>query len=146
LEKPTIQILLVEDFTPYRTLVTLMLGQNPHLRVIGEASDGLEAVEKAQQLKPDLVLMDIGLPKLNGLEAARSIRQLVPSSRVVFLTQETDMEVVKEALSLGAWGYIVKQHGATELLEGLEAILQGQRFVSSGATDTASTIDPNPTD
>src|SRR5215469_17089793 len=105
LEKSTIQILLVEDFKPYRDFVTLLVGQNPHWRVICEASNGVEAVEKAQQLKPDVVLMDIGLPKLNGLEAARHIRQLVPSSKVAFLTQETDMEVVQEALSLGAWGY-----------------------------------------
>lgn len=146
MEKSSIQILLVEDFKPYRDFVTLLVGQNPHLRVICEASDGLEAVEKAQQLKPDVVLMDIGLPKLNGLEAARHIRQLVPSSKVVFLTQETDMEVVKEALSLGAWGYIVKEYGASDLSAGLEAILQGKRFVSSGVDDNASTMDSNPAD
>ena len=139
---------MVEDFKPYRDFVTSLLGENPDLWIICEASDGLEAVGKAQQLKPDLVLMDIGLPKLNGLEATRRIRQLAPSSKVVFFTQETDIEVVKEGLSLGAWGYIVKKHGGTDLLAGLEAILQGKRFVSSAVADNgfASTIGPNPAD
>jgi len=142
-----LQILLVEDFKPYRDFVTSLLCENPDFRIICEASDGLEAVERAQELKPDLVLMDIGLPKLNGLVAARRIRDLVPSSKVVFLTQETAAEVVNEAVRLGAWGYIVKEKAETELLAGLEAILQGKRFGSSGVDDKAfaSTIATSPT-
>jgi DNA-binding NarL/FixJ family response regulator len=131
-ETPTTRILLAEDFRPYRTLVASLLNQESHLRVVGEASDGLEIVEKAQQLQPDLIFMDIGLPSLNGLEAARRIRELNPSTKIVFLTQEIDADVVREAFSLGACGYILKQQVETELLAALAAVFQGRRFVSSG--------------
>ena len=96
------------------------------------ASNGLEAVTKAQQLNPDLILMDIGLPRLDGLEATRRIRELAPSSKIVFLTQETSAEIVKEALSLGAWGYVAKQRAESDLLVAVRATLQGQPFVSKG--------------
>jgi DNA-binding NarL/FixJ family response regulator len=131
LRRSSVGILLVDDFKPYRDFVTSLVADSPDLRIVGEASDGLEAIERAQQLKPDMVLMDMGLPKLNGLTAARRICESAPSAKIVFLTQETSAEVVKEALSLGAWGYIVKKDAGTDLLAGLEAILQGERFVSS---------------
>lgn len=126
---------MAEDFRPYRTLVASLLNQESHLQVVGEASDGLEIVEKAQQLQPDLIFMDIGLPNLNGLEAARRIHELNPSTKIVFLTQEIDTDVVREAFSLGACGYILKQQVETELLPALAAVLQGRRFVSSGLPD-----------
>jgi CheY-like chemotaxis protein len=129
---PTIRVLLAEDFRPYRALVASLLSQESAVQVIGEASDGLEIVEKAQQLRPDLIFMDIGLPNLNGLEAARRIHDLNPSAKIVFLTQETDIDVVEEAFSLGACGYVLKQQVETELRPALAAVLQGRRFVSSG--------------
>lgn len=129
---PTVTVLLVEDFEPYRTFIASLLGGNPAFQVICEASDGLEAVARAQELRPDVILMDIGLPKLNGLEAARQIHELAPSSKILFLSQETDREVADEALGSGASGYVVKQQAAVELLSGLATILQGQRFVSKG--------------
>lgn len=144
METRTNTILLVEDCTSFRNLVTSLLNGSPNLRLICEASDGVEAVRKARELKPDLVLMDIGLPKLNGLRAARAICDLVPSAKVVFLTQETSREVLKEALSLGAWGYIAKQDAGKDLLEGLTTVLQGKRFISpalggAGSLQTADT-------
>jgi len=144
LETLSIRTLLVEDFKPYRSLITSLLRGIPKLQVIGEAADGLEAVAKAQQLGPELILMDIGLPKLNGIEAARRIRAIMPLSKIVFLTQETVGEVVREALRLGACGYIVKQQAETDLLSGLQAVLQGKRFVSRGLADDmfASTNGP----
>jgi len=90
-------------------MVTCPLARNTHFQVICEVSDGIEAVEKARLLGPDVILMDIGLPKLNGLEAARRIRELLPASKIVFLTQETDADVVREALKLGAAGYVTEQ-------------------------------------
>ena len=79
-------------------------------------SDGLEAISKAEVLAPDLVLLDIGLPTLNGIEAARQIRRLVPKSKIVFVSQESSVEVVREALSLGAWGYVAKTRAEQDIL------------------------------
>jgi DNA-binding NarL/FixJ family response regulator len=109
-----------------------MLKALPDLQVIGEASDGLEAIQKAQTLIPDLVLLDIGLPHLNGLEARNKLRQLVPSAKVLFLSQDSDADVVREALSDGVKGYVLKMDAERELLSGIEATLAGERFVSSG--------------
>jgi len=94
----------VDDFEPYRLIVTSLLHERPDLQVICGVSDGLQAVEKAQQLKPDLILMDIGLPGLNGIEAARRILTLVPGSKIIFLTQESSPEVIEGSDQLGSVG------------------------------------------
>ncbi len=94
-------------------------------------SDGLEAVRKACELRPDLILLDIGLPRLNGIEAARQIRTLVPESKIIFLTQESSAEVVEEALRLGACGYVKKLKAAKDLLAAVQAVVSGNQFVSS---------------
>jgi len=143
LERSTIQILLVEDFKPYRDLVISLLGENPDLQIICEVSDGLEAVERAQQLKPDLVVMDIGLPRLNGLEAARRIHELTPSTKILFLTQETAAEYVQEALSLGALGYVNKSGAGSDLLPAIDVVLAGRRFVSS-SLEFGESAEPRP--
>ena len=134
----TTKILLAEDFEPCRRLIASLLDKNPAFRIRCEASDGLEAVAKAQELGPDVVLMDIGLPKLNGLAAARRILELIPSTKIIFLTQETDVDMVKEAFSLGAWGYVLKQEAEGELLGALSAVLQGKRFLSNSAREMES--------
>jgi DNA-binding NarL/FixJ family response regulator len=125
----SVRILVVEDFEPFRQFVRAALGKRPDLEVVGEASDGLEAVQKAVELKPDLILMDIGLPSLNGIEAARRILKLVPQSKIVFLSQESSAEVVQEVLSLGAWGYVVKARAGSDLLAAVEAVILGKKFV-----------------
>ena len=122
---------MVEDFAPFRQFIHSTLGKNPGLQVICEVFDGLEAVHKAEELKPDLILLDIGLPTLNGIEAARQIRQLAPDSKIIFLSQEFSAEVVEEALRLGAWGYVPKTRAGSDLLPAVEAVLSGKRFVSS---------------
>ena len=132
METTATRILLAEDFEPYRTFVASLLSKNPALQVIGEASDGLEAVEKVQNLRPDVILMDIGLPKLNGLDAARRVLDLNPSAKIVFLTQETDVDVVREAFRVGGWGYVSKQQVNSELLVALISVLEGRRFISTG--------------
>ena len=130
--QPTlVRILVVDDFGPIRRFVCEALGKRQQLRVVGEALDGLEAIQKAVELKPELILLDIGLPTLNGLEAARQIRKLVPESKVIFLSQESSADVLQEALSIGAWGYVIKGGAETELLTAVEAVISGKRFVSS---------------
>jgi two-component system nitrate/nitrite response regulator NarL len=122
----------VDDFEPYRKFVSSLLHERPDLQVVCEVSDGLQAVEKAQQLKPDLILMDIGLPGINGIEAARRIRTLVPHSKIIFLTQESSPEVVQEAISLGASGYVLKIEAETDLLMAVQAVLEGKQFFNDG--------------
>jgi CheY-like chemotaxis protein len=109
----------------------LLLQARPEWQVIAEASDGSETIQKAEELKPGLILLDIGLPKLNGIEAARRIRQLSPSSKIVFLSHNNDRDFVRAALSTGALGYIHKTDAAGELLPAVDAVLRGQQFVSS---------------
>src|SRR5271154_1852652 len=102
------RVLVVDDFAPFRQFISATLETIRELLLVGEASDGLEAVQKAVELKPDLVLMDIGLPSINGIEAARRIRELVPEAEIIFLSQESSLDVVQEALSLGASAYVLK--------------------------------------
>lgn len=111
-----------------------MLQQKPELEVVCELSDGLAAVQKAEELNPDLILLDIGLPSLNGIEAARQIRKLVPTVQIIFLSQESSDEIVKEALSLGALGYVVKTLAGSELLSAVKTVLEGKQFVSTRLT------------
>jgi len=125
-----IRVLVVDDFEPWRRSTRLMLQQHPGLRVVGEVSDGLEAVRQAQELQVDLILLDIGLPSLNGIAAAKQIRKLSPKSKILFVSQESSPEVAREALSAGD-GYVVKTEAGRELLTAVDAILRGARFVGS---------------
>jgi DNA-binding NarL/FixJ family response regulator len=126
------RVLVVDDYEPFRRFVCSTLGTRPELQIVGEASDGLEAVHKAGELQPDLIVLDIGLPTLNGIEAARRIRKLSPESKILFVSQESSADVVQEALSLGALGYVVKTHAGSELLAAVGAVRQGRQFVRSG--------------
>jgi DNA-binding NarL/FixJ family response regulator len=128
----TARIRLVDDFERWRRLVASLLQKHAEWRIIGEASDGLEAIQKAEELRPDLIVLDLGLPKLNGIEAARQIRKLTPESKIIFLSQESSADVVREALSFGAQGYVVKTRVGSDLLAAVEAVLEGRQFVSSG--------------
>lgn len=131
------RILAVDDFEPYRLIVSSLLHERSDLQVICGVSDGLQAVEKAQELKPDLILMDIGLPGLNGIEAARRILTLVPGSKIIFLTQESSPEVIEEAISLGAWGYVLKIQAEADLLAAVDAVLQGKQFFNDGSSSSS---------
>jgi two-component system nitrate/nitrite response regulator NarL len=126
-----VRVLIVEDFVAFRRFVCSTLGTKPELQVVGEASDGREAVQKAEELKPDLILLDIGLPTLNGIDAARQIRKLSPESKIIFLSQESSADVIEAALSLGALAYVVKTRAESDLLAAVDSVLLGKRFVSS---------------
>jgi DNA-binding NarL/FixJ family response regulator len=127
----SIQILLVDDYKAWRHEIRTVLQARPEWCVICEASDGLEAVRKTEELKPDLILLDIGLPELNGIEAARRMRRVSSSSKIIFVSQENSPEVVQEALSTGAKGYVYKARAHSELLTAVDAVLRGEQFVTS---------------
>jgi CheY-like chemotaxis protein len=112
-----------------------MVEKNPELQVVCKASDGLEAVKQAQKTRPDLILIDVGLPKLNGIEAARQIREIVPNSKILFLSQNSDSDVVQRAFEVGAHGYVLKTMAGADLLPAVQAVIRGERFVSSGLGD-----------
>ena len=131
METPIVRVLVVEDYEPFRRFVCSTLGKRPELQVVGEASDGLEALQKAVELRPDLILLDIGLPSLNGIEVARQMRSLVPESKIIFLTQESSSDLVQEALSLGARGYVTKNMVLEDLFAAVETVLSGMTFVSN---------------
>ena len=127
-----VRILVVDDFEPWRQQVCSILGARPELRVVAEAADGLEAVQKAEELKPDLILLDIGLPSVDGLEAANRISQLALGAKIIFVGQNSDKDTVRAALSNGAQGYVVKTDAPSELLAAVAAVLGGDRFLSRG--------------
>lgn len=125
------RILIVDDFLPWLRHVQVMLESEIGLNTVAAATDGLEAVQKAQHLRPDLVLMDISLPVINGLEATSQIRLLSPGSKILIVSQECSPEVVNEAFGLGAHGYLWKSDVEDELLLAVDLVLQGRRFISS---------------
>jgi DNA-binding NarL/FixJ family response regulator len=130
----TVRVLVVDDYEPFRRFVCSTLAKRSALQIVGEAADGLEAVRRTRELKPDLIILDIGLPILNGIGAARQIRYLAPESKIIFLSLESSLHVVQEALSLGASGYVLKAKAGSDLLAAVEAVLQeGHPSVSSTA-------------
>lgn len=130
LEGQSFRILVVDDYEPWRRFVASTLQNQPGLLIVGEAADGSSAVEKAQELRPDLILLDIGLPALNGIEAARQIRKLAPKSKILFTSENRSWDIAEEALHTGALGYVVKSDAVSELLPAVTAVLQAKRFVS----------------
>lgn len=130
---PTVRVLVVDDYAPWMHFITVALALKPEIKVVGEAQDGLTAIQKVVELKPDLVVLDIGLPDMSGIQVARRILELAPTVRILFLTENTTPEVVRAALLTGAQGYVVKSFAARELLPALEALLLDCYFVSAAA-------------
>ena len=143
-----VRILIADDYKDWRRVVRLLFQARPEWQIIAEASDGSEAVQKAEELKPDLILLDIGLPKLNGIEAALQIKQLSPSSKIIFVSLYNSQDVVQTALATGARGYVHKTDANGELSSAVEAALRGRQYVSSGAKKdsivTESPVEPPP--
>jgi DNA-binding NarL/FixJ family response regulator len=134
-----VSILLVDDYAPWRRYVTSKLQRQPELQVVGEVSDGLEAIAQTAKLQPDLILLDIGLPNLNGIEVVRRTRALAPKSKVLIVSQYCFADVVQEAFSEGAWGYIDKSDAGSELLPAVEAVIRGKKFASSRLSEDLPT-------
>ena len=129
-----ITVLLVDDFGEFRAALSLLLRKKPELQIVAEAADGIEAVENSPQLQPDVILLDIGLPKLNGIAAAQQIREVAPQSKIIFVTQETSADIMKEAIGSGGMGYVVKTKVESELLKAIDLVLEGKQFIGSGLT------------
>jgi DNA-binding NarL/FixJ family response regulator len=126
------RIVVVDDFEPWRRFVSFVIQSEPNWQIVGEASDGVEAVSKAQELRPDLILLDVGLPKLSGIEAARQIRQTFPEAKIIFLSQETSADIVEEAIRSGASGFVFKTKSNNDLLRAIGSALEGKQFISTG--------------
>ena len=126
-----LRILAVDDFEPWRSFVSSALQQQLDLQTFFEVSDGLEAVYKAENFRPDLILLDIGLPTLNGIEAASRIRDVSPNSKILFLSEESSPEVAEAALEAGGAGYVVKSDAGRELLTAVRALSEGKRYISA---------------
>jgi DNA-binding NarL/FixJ family response regulator len=126
----SLRILAIDDFEPWRKFVRFALQERPDLRNISGVSDGVEAVQKAQELQPDLILLDISLPRLNGIEVGRQIRLVAPKAKILFLTENDDTNVAEQAFLTGASGYVIKSDAVRELFPAIDAIMDGKRFVS----------------
>jgi DNA-binding NarL/FixJ family response regulator len=127
-----IRVLIVEDHEGWSHFISTTLQKQPDLEVSGQVCDGLEAVQLAQELQPDLILLDIGLPTINGIEAARRILEVCPASKILFVSETRSADIAEEALNTGAGGYVLKSDTATELLPAIKAVLEGKRFISAG--------------
>jgi DNA-binding NarL/FixJ family response regulator len=124
-----VRIVIVDDFEPWRRSIVSILKEDPDIEVIHQAIDGLEGVEKCAELQPDLVVLDVGLPKLNGLEAARQIREVSPDSKILFLSTGRSPDIIREALRIGAAGYLLKENAGLHLLPAVRAAILGRDYL-----------------
>jgi DNA-binding NarL/FixJ family response regulator len=125
------RVLVVDDHEAFRRFICSTIGKLALLQIVGEASDGLEAIQKAKELLPDLIVLDLGLPKLNGMEVAQRIRKLSPASKILVMSQESSPDVAQIAFIQGVKGYVVKTDAGRELLPAVDAVLRGEQFVGS---------------
>lgn len=144
MDKSQIRVLVVDDSEPWRSYFSNTLKNQPGLEIIGAVSDGLEGVQRAEELRPDLITLDIGLPTLNGIEAARRVREVSPASKILFVSENIDLDIAIEALNTGASGYVAKSDAASELLPAVDAVLKGERFVSKSLPADGLSSPPDP--
>ena len=134
----TTRILLVDDHPIVREGLRTVLQRRPGCEVVGEAADGVEALEKAGNLEPDVMILDVTMPKINGLEVCRRVRQKLPDLEVLFVTQHDSPQMMREALGAGAKGYVVKSNAARDLLEAIEVVSQHRVFTALAKPDSAA--------
>lgn len=133
-----VRVLVVDDYQPWLRFTRSMLQDASELQIVAEASDGRDAVQKALQLQPELILLDLGLPTFTGIEAARQIRETNPNATILFVSEERSQDVIQEALRIGS-GYVVKSYAPRELVPAIKTVLEGGRFVSAGMVACDST-------
>ena len=127
------RVLVVDDHDQWRRYVVLALAAKSEYQIVAEAENGMTAIHKAKEHQPDLVILDIGLPDLSGIEVARRISLLSPKTRIVFLSMQTSQDIITAALNTGAYGYVLKCMAASDLLPAIEAALAGDHFISQRA-------------
>jgi two-component system response regulator NreC len=132
-EKAKIRVLVVDDHTILRVGLRMMLNAQPDIEVVGEASDGNQAVSEALRLVPDVILMDIAMPDCNGIEATRQVKRVQPETRVLILTMHENEEYLFQTLRAGASGYILKEAADTELITAIHAVSNGRFYLSPSA-------------
>jgi len=131
-----IKVLLADDHAVLRDSMTAFLGLHSELEVVGEAADGLQAIEKAMSLQPDILLLDIGMPNLSGLEVTRRLKRDIPECRIVILSQYYDPDYVLPILKAGADGYILKKAGGKEVVQAIHAVQRGEAYLHSAVAQT----------
>jgi DNA-binding NarL/FixJ family response regulator len=130
-----IHVLVVDDFTPWHRFVSHLFDSESDLQITSVAIDGLDAVQKAKQFRPDLVLMDLSLPGTNGIDATHQILTHSPRSKVLVVTEHRDSDLIRAAFEVGACGYVLKSDCSSDLLLGIRTVLMGQWFVSRSLTN-----------
>lgn len=130
-----VRILLVEDHKVMREGLRMILADETDMEVVGEANNGVEAISLAEQLRPDVVVMDVSMPELNGLKATEALGARLPHTKILILTRHGDAGYVKRLLLAGATGYVLKQSAAEELVRGIRRIVAGQKYLDPAVTD-----------
>lgn len=130
-----VRVLIVDDYIPWRTYVSTALESRQDVEIVGDAQNGLAALHKAVELQPDIMILDIGLPVLNGIQVARKIREVAPKIKIIFLSDNTSLDVVRDAMLTGAHAYVTKSSAARDLLPAFDAVLLGGSFVSVSSAD-----------
>lgn len=128
-----VRVLVVDDFDLWRQFIVLALAERSEIQIVAEAENGSTAIQKAKELQPDIMILDIGLPDIDGLQVARQISVLSPKTRIIFLTETYGQDMVAAALGAGGLGYVVKSHAAKDLIPALQAVLLGDRFIGPKA-------------
>ncbi|HET6247239.1 MAG TPA: response regulator transcription factor [Tepidisphaeraceae bacterium] len=130
-----VKILLVEDHTLVRSGIRSLLESSPDMKVVGDVGDGRRAIESCQELMPDVVLTDVEMPSINGIETARQIHAAMPDVKIIMLSMHGDPQYVFESLKAGASGYVLKDAAFTELLDAIKAVMEGRRYLSAPLAD-----------
>ena len=126
------RILVVEDSEDWRKLIVCLLREVPSFEIVGEASDGVHAIQMAGEMQPTVVLLDIGLPRLNGIQAGAWILKVAPGAKIIFVSQEFDRDLIDAAMEIGAYGFVLKSDAGEALIPAIRAVIRDEKFMSDG--------------